>query len=126
MNWNKFKNFSEWEFSCDYTDLNDMDEGFISLLQQIRSVYSRPMIINSGYRHWTHPIERAKNRPGEHSLGLAADIAVSGINNVVDLLVISHAHGIKRIGVYQSKEGHFLHLGIGDREHNYPHAIWTT
>jgi len=112
MNWDLYPNFSEEEFTCSHTGLCQMDEEFMILLQTIRAEYGKPMVITSGYRHKTHPIELRKSKPGEHTLGTCADIAVQGAD-AVKLLGIAIALGATRVGVQQKGSGRFLHLGIG-------------
>ena len=128
INWHKYDDFSKWEFDCSYTKENKMQKEFLDILQQIRTTYGKPMPINSGYRDFTHPIERGKlNRGkevGAHTYGVAADIAVRG-EDAMELFVIAFSYGIRRIGVYQRGQERFLHLDIGDRELNFPPALWT-
>lgn len=93
---------------------------FIRVLQEIRNASNKPMVINSGYRDFTHPEERKKEDPGEHYYGVAADISVSGLD-AIELISIAHGHGIKRMGIASN----FIHLGIGDRELNFSEAMWT-
>jgi len=122
MDWTKYKNFSKWEFDCKHTKENKMRPEFLDVLQQIRTTYKKPMKINSGYRDFTHPLERAKlNRGkevGAHTYGVAADIEVYG-EDAMELFVIAHAYGIRRIGLYQNTQ-RFIHLDIGDRELQFP------
>lgn len=55
-----------------------MEDQFIHSLDHLRMVCGFVFKITSGYRDATHPVEVAKSRPGTHSRGIAADIAVSG------------------------------------------------
>lgn len=123
MDWSKYPNFSEGEFKCSHTGLCDMDEAFMEILQDIRSEYGKPMVITSGYRHETHPIEARKNKPGEHTLGACADVLIQG-GDAVELLSIALDFGISRIGVNQKGNGRFLHLGIGGKGLPNP-WIWS-
>lgn len=110
--WSAYPNFTEAEMRCKHTGLCDMDPVFMAILQQVRTQYGRPMVISSGYRHSTHPVEARKPAPGEHTLGRAVDVAVRGAE-AVQLLHVALALGITRIGVQQKGEGRFLHLGMG-------------
>lgn len=123
MDWN-YKNFSKKEFDCKHTGKNEMRPEFMETLQAIRTAYGKPMIITSGYRDKTHPIEAAKGQAGEHSYGLACDIAISG-ENALDLIIIAYGHGIRRIGVQQKGSGRYIHLGMGDKYANFPPALWS-
>lgn len=126
MNWSDYKNFSKWEFDCKHTGENKMVPEFIDILQQIRNTFGKPMVISSGYRHWTHPVEIHKDNPGEHTYGMAADIKVHG-TWAMDLLVIAYGYGIKRIGVqqYGDVDKRYIHIGMGDKLLNFPPALWS-
>ena len=123
IDWARYPNFSEQEFRCKHTGQCYMDARFMEKLQAIRTAYGKPMIITSGYRDKTHPVEAAKAAPGEHTLGLAADISVRGADAFA-LLKVALAHGIVRIGVKQTGEGRFLHLGMATGSFPSP-TIWS-
>lgn len=74
----KFKYFSFDEFACRATSENKIDEEFVHKLDELREACGFPFVITSGYRSRKHPIERRKDKPGMHTKGIAADIAVSG------------------------------------------------
>lgn len=64
--WSKYPNFKEYEFECRHTGLCDMQPEFMARLQKLRDLYEKPMVINSGYRHETHPVHESVNMlPGE-------------------------------------------------------------
>lgn len=112
--WSVYKNFSEDEFRCSFSGITRMQQSFMDNLQTIRMMIGIPLNITSGYRHESHPIEAAKDKVGEHSLGLAADVAIRG-GEALKLIGIATAIGIPRIGVSQSGESRFIHLGGADR-----------
>ena len=127
MNWNEYPNFSFEELRCKETFECDMNPEFMRTLQSIRDVYSRPMIISSGYRSPLHSKEIIKPVKGEHTKGLAVDVAVYG-SHALDLIGISLSHGIGRIGVSQkgTHSQRFLHLGMGDLEHKeFLPGVWS-
>ena len=103
-----------------------MQPAFMGQLQKIRTIYGKPMIISSGYRSVTHSKERIKDHAGEHTLGLAADILISGADALV-LIKIALNEGIRRIGISQKGDmrSRFIHLGISDRFGLFPAAIWS-
>jgi len=124
INWKDYKNFTKAEFDCKHTGENKMRPEFMERLQQIRTAYGKPLVITSGYRAPSHPVEARKARAGEHTYGVACDIAISG-TDALDLMVIAYGHGIRRIGVKQNGTGRFLHLGMGDQYLNFPPTIWS-
>lgn len=124
MNWHKFPNFTEEEFKCKHTGKCKMDKNFMRKLQDLRTECGFPFIITSGYRDKTHPIEAKKRRGGEHTIGKAADIAISG-KNVIRLLVLADKHGFKRFGIKQHGEGRFIHLGTALPSEGFPETTYT-
>lgn len=124
MNWDKYPNFSKEEFDCKHTGKNKMCSEFLHLLQSIRDEYGKPMFVNSGYRDSTHPEEAKKAKPGAHFYGVACDIAARGAD-VQFLIYLAYKHGVRRMGVYQRRGVHFLHIDIADRTHGFPQTTWT-
>lgn len=126
INWSDYRNFKKWEFDCSYTAENKMRPDFLEVLQQIRNTFGKPMVVNSGYRHFTHPVERAKESPGTHFYGVAADISVSA-TDAMELIVIAHGYGIRRMGIGQkgADENKFVHIDIGDKELHFSPNLWS-
>lgn len=128
IDWGKYAPyFKRDEFACRHTGACNMTPEFMDKLLELRKVYGRPMTINSGYRHPTHPVEIAKARKGilgEHSMGCAADIACSG-GDTYDLIKYAIMLGFTRIGVSQrAGVGRYVHLGIGGEGLPAP-RIWS-
>lgn len=71
-----FAYFTWSEFDCKHTGRNEMNPVFIHKLDDLRERCGFPFRVTSGYRDRTHPVEAKKARPGNHSKGIAADIAV--------------------------------------------------
>lgn len=101
------KYFSESEFS----DYEMMDEKLLTMLDQLREAYGSPIKITSSYRSPSHPIEAAKDSPGEHSYGAAVDIESIGGEKTFRLTKAAIKVGFTRIGISRKKG--FMHLGIG-------------
>lgn len=125
VNWNKYPNFSKDEFDCKETGENKMHPALLDTLQDIRTMLNKPMIITSGFRSIRHSLERNKTHPGEHSLGLAADILVQG-EDALNLVRVALANGIDRIGVNQKGNSRYIHLGMADKFFDrFPKFIWS-
>lgn len=121
----RWPNFSFKEIRCKETGECEMDPRFMDLLQAIRKDFG-PMRITSGYRSPRHPIEAAKETPGEHADGVAVDVGVSG-KRAYELMGILFDFGVERIGVRQegNMRGRFIHIGMGDPS-KYPQPqIWS-
>jgi zinc D-Ala-D-Ala carboxypeptidase len=126
MDWSKYPSFKEAEFRCRHTGKCAMRPEFMDILQQIRTTYGRPMIINSGYRDRSHPVEAGKKTAGEHTYGLAADIRVYG-EHAIMLQWIATEYGIRRFGIQQKGaiESRYIHIGYGDKGFHFPPALWS-
>jgi uncharacterized protein YcbK (DUF882 family) len=104
-----------------------MDESFLDRLQRLRDVVGL-LVISSGYRSETHPVERDKDRPGAHTMGRAVDVVCRGerayqvLGNALEL-------GFTGIGVDQGGDDHgrFLHLDdLGNIEYHGPRpTVWS-
>jgi uncharacterized protein YcbK (DUF882 family) len=121
MNWALYPNFSEAEFRCKHTGKCEMHPDFMQRLQWLRDVYGKPMVVTSGYRAPSHPDEVCKAKPGEHTFGRAADIAVQG-QDALRLIRFALDVGFTRIGVQQKGSGRFIHLGDSP---DFPPGIWS-
>ena len=101
-----FKYFTRDEFNCQETGENDMHDEFIHALDALRSECGFPFKITSGYRSPKHSIEAKKSKPGTHTQGIAADIAVSDGNQ--RYLIIKHAMALGFSGVAAAQG--FVHV----------------
>ncbi len=127
IDWAKYPNFSREELQCKYTKECDMHPVMMDLLQSIRDELEQPIFLSSGFRSVKHPVEQEKDKPGEHTLGMAVDILCYGAR-ALQIIKLAQARDIKRIGVHQkgNPNGRFVHIGIADRYNlAFPVAIWT-
>ena len=106
----------------EFNNFEMMDEKLLSMLDKMREIYGHPIKITSSYRSPEHPIEAAKENPGEHAYGAAVDIVSVGGEATFKLVKAAMEVGFTRIGV--SRKNNFVHVGIG-----YPDApkitLWT-
>jgi uncharacterized protein YcbK (DUF882 family) len=110
MNWADYPYFTKAEFDCKHTGKNEMQPEFMAKLQLLREKYGKPMIITSGYRHWTHPVEARKGHTtGEHTRGTCCDIACTSGADRYQIVQLALQLSFPRIGIAKS----FIHLGIG-------------
>jgi len=109
MNWDDYPNFTEKEFNCKETGLNDMKPEFMQKLQALRVAFDQPMTITSGYRSKTHSAEIRKEKAGSHTKGRACDIAVSR-GDALKLVKLALMYGFTGLGVKQHGAGRFIHI----------------
>lgn len=127
IDWSLYPNFTRDEFKCKHTGKCEMRPEFMELMQEIRSRYGKPIYISSGYRDPSHPIEAMKDKPGEHTEGMAADI-ICYTDNALKLLDIVLNLSVTRIGLHQKgrASSRYMHIGLGDKLTNtYTSSIWT-
>lgn len=105
------------EFDCAHSGENRMDLEFLERLDELRHRCKFRFTVTSGYRSPDHPIERAKETPGTHARGIAADIYVA--NGVQRRRIIEEAlkMGFGGVGVADN----FVHIDMRDTTP----VIWT-
>lgn len=115
--------FTRDEMKCKHTGACNMDPSFMDKLVELRQRANMAMKVTSGYRDPTHPSEAKKpGGPGEHSLGLAADIEIGPGEPVHKLLTIAFALGFSGIGVSQRQgQPRFVHLDTSTKRK----AVWS-
>ena len=101
-------------------NLTDLKESMKQFLAVLENELGRELIITSGYRSPSHPVEIKKSKPGEHTQGLAVDVAAVGGYEVFTLVKKAMELGCKRIGI--SRKSNFVHLGMDDARVT---SIWT-
>ena len=106
--------FDTSEFDCKHTGKNEMNTDFLQYVDELRDRCGFPFVITSGYRDVTHPVEAAKDKPGFHSMGVAADIKVNGGFQRYEIVEHAIDMGIGGIGVNKQ----FIH--IDQRQLIYP------
>ena len=127
LDWSRYPNFEPHELVCKHCKQEGIRPEMMELLQNVRVDVNLPFFISSGYRCKNHPIEHEKDKPGEHTLGLAVDVLCYG-KKALELIFHAQSWGVKRIGIHQKgiPGGRYVHLGIADRfSLEYPAAIWT-
>jgi len=122
------KNFSQRELACSCCGKCDMHPDMVDILQSIRDYHDKPLFISSAYRCVNHPVEVMKDKPGEHTYGMAVDIICHG-GVALDIIKIAQTLSIIRIGMNQKgrASSRFIHLGIANYHSlDFPsNALWT-
>jgi len=101
-----------------------MSDEFISMLDECRKIYGKPMKINSGYRSESYQKELAKRyntgvaKNSPHTEGIAADIHVGNSKDRWLLINSLISAGFTRIGIASN----FLHADISDSRSDL--VIW--
>jgi len=122
----RWPNFSFSELACRETGECVVDEVLVDCLQRLRDKVG-PVTVTSGYRSSVHSVERAKERPGTHAMGLAVDVACAG-KEAFAVLQTALDVGFTGIGVSQKGENRFLHLDIVTHLDDFPAtrpSVWS-
>ena len=116
VDWSKYPNFSKAEFDCKHTGKNEMRPEFLDKLQMLRDVLGFPLVVTSGYRDPSHPVEARKSKPGQHSEGIACDIRAPDGATAFKIVESALRLGFTGIGVAQDsgrpRPSRFIHLDI--------------
>ena len=105
------KNFTVNEMKCPCCGECNMDDSFMTSLQDVRSKCGFGFRVNSAYRCKKYNTEVSKNTRGQHVTGRAVDISMKDRYKRFVLLKASIAHGyFKDIAIAKT----FIHLGRGN------------
>lgn len=127
VDWSLYPNFTAEEMACKHCKAEGIRSEIMDILQSIRNEIAQPIFVSSGYRCPQHPVEITKDKPGEHTHGMAVDIICHGVR-ALDIMKLAQQKDIRRIGIHQkgNPNGRFLHLGIADKYNlDFPVAVWT-
>ena len=126
LNWNDYPNFSKDKFDCKHTGKNEMTHSFMSKLQALRDAYGKPIIVSSGFRDYTHPVEVKKpKKNGAHPTGNAVDIKIAGAE-AYELIGLAINMGFTGIGINQRGGSRFIHLDTIESNTLQPRpTVWS-
>ena len=113
-------NFKIKEFACkDGSDEILIDQQLVAILQDIRNHFGKAVTISSGYRTVSYN-SKIKNaaKNSKHTLGLAADITVSGVDPV-DVANFAKSIGVPGIGYYDKDNGNFVHIDTRSTKYHW-------
>lgn len=112
--YDRWSNFTKDELICQHTGLENPNETqfifLIDTLQEIRDWYGKSMVVTSGYRDPSHPIEARKAYPGYHTIA-AVDFRVP-VEDAHMLMKMVFDKGATGVGVHQrgDHDKRFLHM----------------
>lgn len=107
---NLTEHFDSSEFACPCGECENevkIDVGLVQALEIIRSIYDKPIHINSGVRCPAHNKAVGGKENSEHLNGLGADVGVGNSKDRYQLLELLIIH-FGRIGIGKN----FIHVGV--------------
>lgn len=129
------EHFSYNELACHHCGKYRLDRAFVDILEQMRTEYGGPMIINSWYRCPDYNATLGSGTNGPHTTGRAVDIRIVNTTEAFALLQLALKYGFTGIGVFSPqlsqiksmlKRGNgYLHIDHLDAA-KYPRPrLWT-
>ena len=100
------RNFSSGEMQCPCCGIENMDDNFMDMLQNARTLAGVPFHVNSGFRCVDHNSDVGGVLGSMHTKGKAADIRTKTSAERGDVLAGAIKAKFKRIGVYET----FIHM----------------
>lgn len=96
--------------------IEQMDQAFLALLDEVREAAGIPLVLNCGYR--SKAWERSKGRSGNsaHTRGKAVDIRCNTSVNRYKIVAAALGCGVRRIGIGKT----FIHL---DNDESLPQGV---
>lgn len=114
----KYFNYEEFDSPDIQGSGQLMDSQILSMLDEVREIYGKPIVINSGYRTIRHNESVGGKPQSSHLKGLAVDISCTNSRDRYNLLEAIKQVGFNRIGIAKS----FIHVDIdNDKSSN---VLW--
>ena len=123
----KYFNISEFDSSDLPGSGTNMHSDFLERIDEVREVFGRPMVINSGYRTIYKNQEAGGKPRSSHLDGLAVDVHCNNSRDRFDLMEAFLEVGFTRLGIGNT----FIHADLADQiegEHGGlkdSNVIWT-
>ena len=100
--------------------IEDMDDDFLFLLDNVRKEAGIPLVLNSAYRSPEWDRKQGRSGNGAHTKGLAVDIRCNSDSNRYKIVAAAYKCKVNRIGVCKS----WIHLDMGDMAGLTPNVMW--
>lgn len=108
---------SEFEKCSPRCCSDDMDTSTLSMLEKMREIYGKPIIITSAYRSFEYEISKGRAGTSSHCKGLALDIRCFSPADRLGLIDAALRAGFRRIGIAST----FIHV---DNDSDKLSCIW--
>jgi uncharacterized protein YcbK (DUF882 family) len=106
--------FSERELACHHCGVSRVIPELVAVLEAIREVVGRPLIVRSAYRCPEYNAAAGGAPDSQHVHGRAADISVLGMTARELYRIAAEVPGVKGLGVDDA--GDYLHVDVRERE----------
>lgn len=115
----EFRYFKPSEFKDCYPScsIEDMDEDFMSRLDDARTLCAFPFVLNSAYRSVEYEHSKGRKGTSSHCKGCAVDISCLTSVYRLQMILALLSVGFRRIGIYPT----FIHV---DSDVSKPASLW--
>ena len=102
--------FNRKEFACKCgCGFNAVDKELLEVIEDVRTYFDKPLIINSANRCETHNAKEKGSKNSQHLKGMAADIRINGVSpNSVATYLLNKYPDKYGIGMYNT----FTHIDV--------------
>lgn len=121
MNTSKYFAPDEFERCSPSCNINDMDQGFLDVMDNIREKAGCPLTINSAYRSPEWDRSKGRSGTGPHTTGKAVDFRATSSSAKMTIVKAALACGIRRIGVGAT----FVHIDTSTNKGHVQDLLWT-
>lgn len=119
MKTSKYFSPREFQLCSPPCNIEDMDQQFLNILDQIREKVGQPLNMTSAFRTKEWDQSKGRSGNGAHTKGLAVDFACNTGTLRAKIVEAALACGIRRIGVASG----FVHVDV---DSTLPqNVIWT-
>lgn len=100
--------------------IEDMDQDFLDLMDDIRRRAGIPLVINCAYRSKAYDLSKCRTGNSAHTYGMAVDIRCNTGANRLKIVKAALECGVTRIGIGAT----FVHIDCGERVGLPSPTIW--
>lgn len=115
----KYFSYDEFDSPDEQGSGKNMDYDLLTMIDEARRIYGKPMRVTSGYRTENHNRKVGGVDSSSHLKGLAIDVACVRSNDRFEMLAALIEVGFNRIGVAST----FIHVDIDKNKSQ--NVIWT-
>ena len=92
-----------------FCSIEQMDQGFLNLMDEVRKRAGIPLVMTSAYRSVSWELTHGRSGKGDHPQGVGVDFKCSTSATRYKIVKAALECGVRRIGISKN----FIHIGMG-------------